>query len=84
MPQKTNDPQIVVKTRVRTATASGGELITFSLRLGWWELVAIVPIPDEGQTEGKAYCKFKVLNPEREHRNHNEHSETEETQAVAG
>jgi hypothetical protein len=56
---KTSDPQITVQTRVKTGT-NGGELLVFSIRLGWFELVCIAPIPDDGQEKGVAYIKYKI------------------------
>jgi hypothetical protein len=55
-------PQIVTTGRLKENSV-GAELITFSVRLGFFKLVCIVNVPDEGQTEAPVYVKFTLLPP---------------------
>jgi len=59
--QKTNDPQTIVTGHLKEG--NGGELITFSVRLGFFELVCIVNIPADGETRAPVYCKYKISAP---------------------
>ena len=52
------DPQIKVTGTLKSGR-DGGELIVFSIPLGFIELVCIVSIPDEGRTESPVYIKIK-------------------------
>ncbi len=55
---KTNDPQIKVTGRLKKGT--NNDLITFSIPLGFFEIVCIANIPFEGTDEAPVYVKFKV------------------------
>lgn len=55
---KTNDPQIKVTGRLKHGTSN--DLITFSIPLGFFEIVCIANIPFEGTEEAPVYVKFKV------------------------
>jgi hypothetical protein len=56
------DPQIITTATLKTNKA-GGELLTFTIRLGFFQLVCIANIPEEGQDEAPVYVKFKVSTP---------------------
>jgi hypothetical protein len=56
------DPQIVVTGRLKENKV-GAEIITFSIRLGLFQLVCIVNVPSEGETEAPVYVKFTVNEP---------------------
>lgn len=58
MSVKTNDPQTTVTAYLKEGKC--GELLTFAVFLGQFELVAIVNIPEEGQTTSPVYIKYKV------------------------
>lgn len=55
---KTNDPQIKVTGRLKKGT--NNDLITFSIPLGFFEIVCIANIPFEGTDEAPVYVKFKI------------------------
>lgn len=55
-------PQIVTTGHLKENSV-GAELITFSVRLGFFKLVCIVNIPDEGQAEAPVYVKFTTFTP---------------------
>lgn len=56
-----NDPQMIVKGRVKESREEGGpEIIVFKIPLALFELVCIAPIPDEGINEVPVYIKFKL------------------------
>lgn len=59
---KTNDPQTRFTTFIKKSKLNpdGAELLTFTLRLGFFELAFICPLPDEGQTTGTGYAKYKL------------------------
>jgi hypothetical protein len=45
----------------------GGEILTFTIRLGFFQIICIVNIPSEEQTEAPVYCKCKVVKPRDEY-----------------
>lgn len=57
-PRTTDDPQIVVTGQVKESKR--GEVIVFEVPLGFFRLICIVPIPDEGTDRAPVYVKFKV------------------------
>lgn len=57
-PRATDDPQIVVTGKVKESKR--GEVIVFEVPLGFFRLICIVPIPDEGTDRAPVYVKFKV------------------------
>lgn len=59
---KTNDPQVTVTGTLKQG--SQGELITFTLRLGFFELAFIVNIPEEGKFTAPVYVKWKIRHPD--------------------
>ena len=59
---KTQDPQLTVTGRMKT-TASGSEILVFSVKLAFFELVAICNIPEEGCDTAPCYLKFKIATP---------------------
>ena len=59
---KTNDPQTKVKVILKRNNV-GGEYLTATIQLLFFELVCIFNIPGEGETEAVGYVKFKVRKP---------------------
>jgi hypothetical protein len=59
---KTNDPQTKVKVVLKQNNV-GGEYLTATIQLLFFELVCIFNIPGEGETEAVGYVKFKVRKP---------------------
>lgn len=59
---KTNDPQSKVKVVLKQNNV-GGEYLTATIPLVFFELVCIFNIPGEGETEAVGYVKFKVKAP---------------------
>ena len=59
-PIKTNDPQIVLDYEIKAKSPDSPELIVFTIPLGFFQLVCICPLAEEGQNYGKVYVKFKV------------------------
>ena len=55
--------QRTVTGRLKNNNA-GGEIICFSIPLGFLEVIVIVNIPDEGCFEAPVYLKFKFLDQE--------------------
>ena len=55
---KTHDPQIVVTGRLKQGEKN--DIVTFSIPLGWMELVCIVNLPYEGTDKAPVYIKFKI------------------------
>ena len=55
-------PQIITTGRLKENNV-GAELITFSVRLGFFKLICIVNVPDEGQSEAPVYVKFTTFTP---------------------
>lgn len=55
---ESKDPQIIVQGTLKEREK--GDLITFSIRLGFFEVVCIVNIPEEGSTTAPVYVKYKI------------------------
>ena len=55
-------PQIVTTGRLKENSV-GAELITFSVRLGFFKLICIVNVPGEGESEAPVYVKFTTFTP---------------------
>jgi hypothetical protein len=53
-------PQIKLTAKLKENSV-GGEILTFVLNLEFFQLIFIVNIPSEGETESVVYCKFKLL-----------------------
>jgi hypothetical protein len=63
--KKDDSPQIVVTGRLKESRqASGADIITFKLRLAFFELFIIVTVPGEGTYEAPVYCKFRLCQQE--------------------
>lgn len=54
-------------TAILKANKVGGEILTFTIRLGFFQIICIVNIPSEDQTESPVYCKCKVVKPRDEY-----------------
>ena len=55
-------PQIVTTGRLKENSV-GAEVISFSVRLGFFKLICIVNVPDEEETEAPVYVKFTTFTP---------------------
>lgn len=56
--------QLTLTGKIRDNSV-GGELITFTIPLGFFELTCLVNIPEEGSSEAPVYVKFRASKPER-------------------
>jgi len=63
---KTFDPQVVVTGTLKPAEGGKSEIIVFTVPLALFELVCIVNIPPEGETNAPCYIKFKVKRKDKE------------------
>jgi hypothetical protein len=55
-----DDPQKVVSVYLKASRHTDSELLTFTLPFGIFEIVAVVPIPDENSTRVNGYCKLRI------------------------
>jgi hypothetical protein len=57
---RTNDPQVIVTGRLKEGEKN--DCITFSIPLGYFELVCIVSLPYAEAKEAPVYLKYKINN----------------------
>ena len=58
---RTRDPQTIITAQIKNSTRSDGEVITFNQNLGLFQMVAILPMPDDDEQQTvPVYTKWKI------------------------